>query len=417
MYFMKRRGYLIYILAVTLAAVFTGCGRPVTPKKIFEPRRTLTIAMSLGEEEWQVFREVIFPEFEKGHKVRIKAYQIESGQLAVKLEALRQSGKPEIDIFAQDNMELSAIINKDLAADLSGYEEDIPPEVLPNIVESCKFNGRLMFMPFRPNVQIVYYNHTAFTSYQIGVPRRWEVLLKVAQKFKESEGRSRFLLKAFGGNPTATQIYEFILQADGVPYEFNDIGCIQAFRFLQELWEYTSEESLRAKWDTANEIFARQEVYIAQNWPFGIKVLDDYELPFDYRTYSGWEGPAGERHVIGGDVFGIPVNAENREDALRFIKYMQSQQAQSVLVSRLGWPSIRQDAYNYEGVDLRMRAHYESIKQAMEHGEFRENVTWWPAYTKYVTEAFKEIVVNGRPVEETLNLYKQKLEEEKALYR
>ncbi len=29
------------------------------------------------------------------------------------------------------------------------------------------------------------------------------------------------------------------------------------------------------------------------------------------KTYSGWAGFAGERHIIGGDVFGIPVNSPN----------------------------------------------------------------------------------------------------------
>jgi len=384
-----------------------GCGQPIKPE-------TLTLTMSLGENEWQVFREEVFAPFEDEHNIEINAFQIESGQLAMKLQALQAAGKAEIDLFAQDNMNLSLLVNKDLALDLSDYEIQIPKEALPNLINSCKFKNRLMFMPFRPNVQIVYYNEEAFRRYNLEPPRTWEELLIIAERFKIEEKEGKVLLKAFGGNPTATQIYEFVLQAGGSPYAFDDAGCIKAFTFLQELWQYVSQESQRAKWDTTNEILARQQAYLAQNWPFGVVVLiQDYKLSF-IKTYSGWAGPAGEYHVIGGDVFGIPKNSRNKELALEFIKHVQSKEVQEILVSKLGWPSIRKDAYGQ--VQEWQQPHYQAVTEALAQGVFRENVTWWPAYAKYATEAFREIVVEKAPPEETLKKYKEKLEKEKPLY-
>jgi trehalose transport system substrate-binding protein len=382
----------------------------------FKTHPRLTITMSLGEQEWNVFRTEVFPAFEQEHQVKIKAFQIESGQLATKLEALQQAGKYGIDLFAQDNMDLAQLINKGLVLGLSEHETEIPSEILPNLIDSCKFNNKLMFMPFRPNVQIVYYNQRAFEYYDLTPPKTWDELLLVAQRFKEEEGEGRILLKAFGGNPTATQIYEFILQAGGEPYAFNDPGCVRAFTYLQSLWPYISGESVRAKWDSTNDILARQEAYLGQNWPFGIVILiQQYKFPF-IKTYSGWSGPEGEYHVIGGDVFGIPKNSNQPELALEFIRYMQSKPVQELLVSKLGWPSIRQDAYAQ--VQEWQRPHYEAIIQALEHGVFRENVTWWPAYAKYITEAFREIVINQQqPVEPILYKYKLRLEQEKALYQ
>ncbi|MBU1124658.1 MAG: extracellular solute-binding protein, partial [Candidatus Omnitrophica bacterium] len=239
--------------------------------------------------------------------------------------------------------------------------------------------------------------------------------LGVAKKLKEGEKEPRVLLKAFGGNPTATQCYEFILQAGGNPYEFDDEGCVAAFSFLQSLWPYVSEESKRAKWDTTNEILARQQAFVAQNWPFGITILiQDYKLPF-ISTHHGWKGPAGEFHVIGGDVFGIPKNSRNKELALAFIRFMQSKEIQEILVSKLGWPSIRSDAY--AKVEEWQRPHYESVVEALRHGVFRENVPWWPVYAKYVTEAFREIVIESNPVEPTLRKYKELLNKDRAAYQ
>jgi len=395
------------------ALIFLGifCFTACSPK----PAKTLTVVMSLAEEEWRVLREDIFPLFEARTGLKINSYQIESGRLATKLEALTKAGRAEVDVFAQDNMSLAALVNKNLILDLSGQEKNVPDNVLPNLIQACKFRDKLLFMPFRPNVQIAYFNRQAFDKYGLTPPKTWEELFTVAKIFKAKEGVGRFVVKAYGGNPTATQVYEFILQAGGDPYAFNDEGCIEAFRFLKELSPFLSPESQRAKWDTVNDILAQRQAYLALNWPFGVSILvKDYGLDF-IETYSGWLGPSGEFHVIGGDVFGIPENAQNKREALDFIFFMQTKEVQQILVSKLGWPSIREDAYaearNWQ------RPHFKSVKEALRRGVFRKNVTWWPAYKKYVNLAFREIVMQGAGVKQTLDKYKEELEREKRLHR
>ncbi|MBD3295963.1 MAG: extracellular solute-binding protein, partial [Candidatus Omnitrophica bacterium] len=287
------------IILITLCV--GGCAR--------SERSDLNVVMSLTEEEWSVFRRKIFPVFEKRHNIKIRSYQIASGRLSAKLEALTHAGRSEIDLFAQDNMSLASLVNRNLVSDLTPYEKDIPGSVYPNLIDAIKFEDKLYFMPFRPNVQITYYNRSKFDEYGLKVPETWDELMAAGRTFVEKEGTGRILVKGYGGNPTATQVYEFILQAGGDPYTFNGPGCIKAFRFLQDLAPYMSPETGRAKWDTVNDSLARREVYIAQNWPFAVPVLiKDYELDM-IGTYSGWAGPAGERHVIGGDVLGIPRNA------------------------------------------------------------------------------------------------------------
>ncbi len=378
-------------------------------------RTTLNVVMNLTEEEWSVFREQVFPKFEDRYGTPIRSYQISSGQLDTKLEALSEAGKSEIDVFAQDNMSLAALVNKKLVLDLSEHMTQIPSEVFPNLIDAAKFDGRLLFMPFRPNVQIVYFNSEAFQQYGLDVPKTWDELMAVAKVFKEKEGVGRVVFKGYGGNPTATQVYEFVLQAGGDPYAFDDEGCVRAFTFLQKLGPYLSPESQRAKWDSVNEILARQDGHLAQNWPFGVSILiKDYGLDF-IETYSGWAGPAGERHVIGGDVLGIPRTAKFKDEALDFIYFLQSQEVQEILVRELGWPSIREDAYA-EVADWQ-KPHFEAIQQALRKGIFRENIVWWPAYKKYVARAFQDIVMEGKDVRDTLRAYKAQMEEEKALYR
>ncbi|MGE5308302.1 MAG: ABC transporter substrate-binding protein [Deltaproteobacteria bacterium] len=402
----RRLYHFPFIPAVILAITLSGCSGPSGP--------SLTVAMSLSEQEWTVMRRDIFPAFEKDRNIKVNGYQIEADQLTGSLEALQKGGRSKIDLFAQDNMDLAQMVTKGLVEDLSSCASQLPSQILPALIENCKFGDRMMFMPFRPNVQIVYYNSREFDRLGLAVPRTWDELLDTAKKLKAAQGQGKVLLQAFGGNPTATQIHEFVLQAGGDPYAFDDEGTIKAFTFLAQLWPYCSEDSRRAKWDTANESLATGQSFIGQNWTFGINVLvKDYQLPY-IKTYSGWKGPAGERHVIGGDVLGIPKDSPHKSLALEFIAYLQSKPVQETLVAKLGWPSIRTDAY--AAVEDWQKPYYESVQAALRQGEFRKNVAWWPAYSRYITDAFREIVMEGAPVEPTLKKYKALLEEEKKRY-
>jgi len=377
-------------------------------------RTTLNVVMNLSEEEWAVMREQVLPAFERQHGLTVRAYQVPAGQLATRLDALQQAGRSEIDLFAQDNMSLSALVNRGLALDLTDHAAAIPEAVGAHMTEAGRFDGRLYFMPFRPNVQITYYNTEAFARHALEPPRTWEELLETARVFAEADGVGRVVFKGYGGAPTATQLYEVILQAGGDPLTLDDAGCVRAFRFLQELAPYLSPESARAKWDTANEIMARRDGYLVQNWPFGVAILlREYGLDF-IDTYGGWAGPAGRAHVIGGDVLGIPVNATFVDEALALIRYLQSREVQETLVAELGWPSIREDAY--ARVADWQQPHFEAVQDALRHGVFRENVPWWPAWQRAAVRAYQEIVVNGAAVEATLGRLKGELEADKGRY-
>lgn len=371
-----------------------------------EPR--LRVVMGLGEAEWQVMREEIFPPFEEEHGIKIEEIQLEATDLPQVLEAQIKAGKVEIDVFAQDNMQLSYLVNKNLIEDLSNYEKDLPKTVIPALVKAGNFDNKLYFLPYRPNVQITYYNQDKFKKYGLKPPRNWTELFHAARVFKQKEKVGKILFKAYGGAPTATQLYEWIVSAGGDPLTINDEGCIDTFAFLQNLWPYLSPDSIRAKFDTSNEYLARDAAYLMQNWPFGVRIIIEEYGKKEISTYHGFSGPVREAHVIGGEVLGIPNGAPNKEMALKFIQYLQSKEVQEKLVSKLGWPSMRTDAYGT--VPKWMKPHFESVTEALKHGVFRKNVHYWNEYVKFINEAFIEIVTRGAPVKKTLDFYHRQLE-------
>jgi trehalose transport system substrate-binding protein len=361
---------------------------------------TLTLTMRLAEAEWQVIRQDVLPPFERTCGCRVRAIDVPPESLTQRLKAMRAAGRMEIDLFAQDNMRLQELVDAGLVQALSPAEAAMDPAILPALAAEGVLEGRRSFLPFRPNVQITYYNAKKFDAYGLSPPRTWDALLAVGRTFKAKEGIGRVLFKAVGGAPTVTQLYEWIASAGGNPFDFADPGTVATFRFLHTLAPLLSPDSRRAKWDTTNDALAQESAYLAQNWPFGVRLLVHDYGKSEIHTYSGWAGPAREAHVIGGDVLGIPVEAPHRELALRMIRHLQSRAVQEILAARLGWPTIRADATGT--VEAWLRPSVAAVQEAMRHGIFRSNVPYWAEYERIASEAVERILWRAEPVDGVL---------------
>jgi trehalose transport system substrate-binding protein len=360
----------------------------------------LTVTLRLAEAEWRVLRQEVLPPFERACGCRVRAIDVPPEALTQRLKAMRAAGRMEIHLFAQDNMRLQELVEAGLVQPLEEEQVRMDAAVLPPLAAAGVMAGRRYFLPFRPNVQIVYYNATKFALYALSPPRTWEELLHVARRFRKKEGIGRVLFKGVGGAPTTTQLYEWIASAGGDPFDFAHPGTVATFRFLRDLAPYLSPDSRRAKWDTTNDALAQEAAYLAQNWPFGIPLLVRDYGKREIRTYSGWAGPVREAHVIGGDVLGIPAGAAHRDLALRLARHLQSREVQEILASRLGWPTIRTDATGT--VEAWLRPHVAAVQEAMRHGIFRANVPYWAEYERNASEAVERILWRREAVEAVL---------------
>lgn len=361
---------------------------------------TLTVTMHLADTEWEVIRQEILPPFEKMCHCRVRAIDVPAEVLTQRLKAMRGAGRVEIDLFAQDNMRLQELVDGGLVQVLNAEDARMDAAVLPSLASEGIIGGRRYFMPFRPNVQIAYYNAKQFQAYDLHPPRTWEELLRVARTFMEREGIGRVLIQAVGGAPTTTQLYEWIVSAGGDPLDFSHPGTVATFRFLRELAPYLSPESRRAQWDTTNDALAQEAAYLAQNWPFGVRLLIQDYGKRDIRTYSGWAGPTREAHVIGGDILGIPIGAPHRDLAIRLVRHLQSHEVQDILASRLGWPAIRADVN--EVTEAWLRPHVAAVQAALRHGVFRAHLSYWAEYERMVSEVAERIIWRKQSVEEVL---------------
>lgn len=408
---MFRRSVALGLLALGLL----GCSHKPSEQASGTDRSTgdvLTFYTSLGQAEWNVLRQDVFPPFERANHCRISAIEVESSDMARKLQSLQQGHHMDVDLFGQDNMDLSQLVQGGLVEDLTPYERQIPKETIPALLDVGRFHGKLYFMPYRPNVEITYYNQSYLGKYGLKPPEDWNQLMVVAKTLYEKEGVGRVAIKADGTDASTAHLFDFINQAGGDPMTLNDAGCVKAFSFLQELWPYLSPESRRADFNTMNQFLAMESVYLGQNWPYGVEVVVHQGEKKDVLAYHGWRGPVREAHTLGGEVFGIPKGAVHKSLALKFIAYIESKPVQATLVKRLAWPSMRSDAYGE--VPAWEKPYFVAVQEALGHTVARPNVPYWEDFDKLVNLAFRDIVVDRQDVTTTLNKYAALLQKAKA---
>ena len=370
----------------------------------------LRISMSLGEDEWKVMREKIFPPFEEREGIRIEAVNIEAKDTLKKIEAMHRANKMSIDLMFIDNMNLAPYVQKRLVLRLDKYRDLIDREIYRNLIKPLEFQGKLMFFPGRPNVQITYYNSDIFDGQRYKLPETWEDLLDVAKRLKKEFGVGKVAIHCTLDGNTTTQVFEFIKSAGGDITVLNDAGCIKAFTFLQEIYPYLSPDSKKANWNTTNRFLSEESVFLARNWPFGVNVIVRQNKKTNILAYDTWSGPVEKSTLIGGDVIAITKRSKNKDLALKFAQYLMSKGVQKIFVAELGWPPIRSDAMS--DIQEWQKPFFKAVTKALEYGHYRPSTMGWSAVDKYVNLAFRRIVIEGKDVKEVLNRYARELKDE-----
>jgi len=363
---------------------------------------SVTFVTGLAEEEKQVVGDLL-NQFQSSSGLQIKMVQMESQDVVNQLKAKKQANKIDVDLIAQDNLRLGPLVSNGIVEDLSGEKGRIPDTAIEALLPVSQFDGKTYFLPYRPNVEITYYNSTKFNAYGLKPPETWDDLLKTAQTLKDKEGVGKVAIQGSAGDALTVTVFEFIKQAGGDPLVLNDPGSVQAFDFLKQLEPLMTPEYQTAKFDTMNTILSNDTAYLGSNWPFGITVIVEKNGRKDIKAYHGWKGPSKESHVLGGEVLGIPIGAPNRAGALQVADFLMSKDTQSQLLSKLGWPPMRSDAFG--SVPDWQTEYFQAVQQALKNVDARPNVAYWDDASRAMNDAFRDIVQQKQPTKDTLDKY------------
>lgn len=400
------------LVACTAVLLASGCGEGGggLANSAFD-RTTITFALSVQQDEARAISELVgrFERSTKGgvtvelltrFRDRPRAVTLASVKSGDMAEAIR-TRKPRIDLFAQDNVALADLITGGLVQEVSDVEVD------PAVIESLRpprVGGKQVFLPFRPNVRLAYASRTHIKEAGLDdVPRTVEQFRSAARAFKSRKGGPATTLSLSaedGGAPTSVTVSELVLAFEGEPATLNDAGSKRAFEFLQYLARDGSltRETFFAKHDTEIEYLKEGRSWLAENWSVTSAGLASAGKLDDFIVYSGWQG----KHVIGGDVLGIPhyVGGKERQAATDLARFLMSKEAQAFLVQRNAWPAIRNDAYPaVDGRNDTLRA----VEEALQTGWYRPIARYWADVTTAMNQAVERIVRQFEPVDAVLD--------------
>lgn len=365
------------------------------------------VAMALSDEEWKVMRNDVLPKFQKQSGIKVNAIQVEAGDTIKKLQAQKGAGTAQIDVVAQDVNNVAQMISQGLLKDSSANANIIPAQAIGKIKKSGVYNGKTYLFPYRPNVEINYYNETIFKKYGLKPPTTWDQLYDTAKTLKEKTGIGRLGFKmTFDGDPI--ELVEFIRSAGGDPMKFNDAGTIEAYTSLKKIWPELSTDTTKATFSTTNSFLARDEVYYIPNWPFATNIVVDQGGRKDIKAYKGFSGPKGMVKTLGGEMLGITANTKKTKQAIEFIKFMESKDTQETLMKKNGWPSFRSDVLGEQ--TGWQKPYYEATSEALKVAQPLPNSTTWVQAVQLINEASKKILLQNAPVKATLDDYGKQIQ-------
>ena len=403
---MKGRFRAVGGLIAAVVLVMTACGAPETTEEgegqAGLSGTTITFNVSLAEEEKAGIQQIV-DAFQQETGARVNLSSVTAPDMPNKLKVEVDSGNNTIHLISMDNNSLAALVDGGLVQEVD--DVPVPAEVSEALVPPT-FDGKVFFLPFRPNVRVAYLNTERTSEAGIGgPPTTIEEYRATAEKFAQTAGEPKVTVSLAEGTSAPVVISEWVLSFGGDPVILNDEGSVEALTYLQQLWndDLLAPESLQGQFDTEVDNLSGETAWYAQNWPFTSGVFAEQGVLELFDVHQGWAGPAGEFHVIGGDVLGIPTGVEGkeREAAVELAEVLMGQEAQSTLAATNAWPSIRNDAI--QDVPEELQETFDAIQAALENGWYRPSVSYWPDVQTAMDEVVRRVLQQGEDPQTVLD--------------
>lgn len=391
------RARRIVVLLSAAALLASACGAPETGAE----GPSITFNVSLAEEEQAGMQQVV-EAFSQQSGIQVQLSNVASEDMPQKLQTEVDSGNNTIHLISMDNNALPALVDPGLVQPVDDIQ--IPAEVNPALVPA-DFDGTRYFLPFRPNVRVAYANAEQLEATGVTPPATVDEYRAMAETFMQETGQPRVTVSLAEGTSAPVVVSEWILAFGGDPVVLNDQGSIDAVTYLQDMWNdgLLADESLQAEFDTEVDNLRGETAYYAQNWPFTSSIFAEEGVLELFSIDNGWAGPAGEFHVIGGDVLGIPtgVEGEQRDSAARLAEFLMSSEAQTILAEVNAWPSIRDDAT--QEVPAELESTFAAVQEALANGWYRPSVSYWPDVEEAMNEVVRRALQGGEDVQTVLD--------------
>ncbi|SDO35489.1 carbohydrate ABC transporter substrate-binding protein, CUT1 family [Paenibacillus sp. yr247] len=212
-------------------------------------------------------------------------------------------------------------------------------ELNPMLRELATIGGQLMSFPRNVDVRLLYYRSDWFEELGLQYPFTWEQLVQVSQKLRKA-GRFGFVFTGRESGLFGT-FYELLTSAGGELFDeqlqpaFDSNAGEWGLSLLRQLFEegLVPKELPSFHYDEASSFFRDGHCAMVTDWPGYYSLYAGAESKiaerFDLAPLPA--GPTGKTAVYGGShSFGIPCDCKEKEAAAELLRFLVSEEVQSV---------------------------------------------------------------------------------------
>ncbi|MEJ2033001.1 MAG: ABC transporter substrate-binding protein [Deltaproteobacteria bacterium] len=384
---MRTRTGIILLLTFLLPQLVVAC----TGERQRQP-----VVFSVGGAPAELaFWDELVKEFEhqSGIKVELLRQPADTDQQRQGLIIALKAGIANPDVFLMDVAWLGLFEASGWLAPLADVDRS---PFFPRILKQVDIHhGQLLALPVDMDAGLLYYRRDLLNRYDIaGPPPTWPKLLATALKVQKSQRDKNpdfygFVWQGAQYEGLITSFLDFAGEAGGFIQRNGRIlldvpANRRALAFMHDLiWKYKisppdtyttmREEEVRRTFQEGDALYER-------NWPYAWSLHQQEGSPVRGVTgVAGIPAPAGGRAApcLGGWHVGISRYSDVKPEALAFVRYLTSYEAQKKMVLALGWNPGRQDLY--DDPEVIARAPYlKQLRQIILQARPRPLVPFYP---------------------------------------
>lgn len=247
---------------------------------------------------------------------------------------------------------------------------------VPSALEAGRYKGALYRIPLRGDVGMLYYRKDLVEK----PPETWRDLEQICRD-TASAGETCFLFQGMQYEGLTCDFLEYLWGAGGEvigtdgTVRIGSESTVAALSFMRSLIEkgYAPRSVLTYQEHHSLSNFMQGEALFMRNWPYAWRVLNAEGSPL--RGKVGIVPFVHEQgHVsagtLGGWGFGMASGAKYKAEALDFIRFAASAEAQKILIDKKGYVPARTALFFDPGV-LATNPHFPSVYEALLHARPR----------------------------------------------
>lgn len=427
----RKKPYAWIVAIIVVAVVFFAGGylaHPASsPTTTTTAKVNVTFYESLAPSESAYFQNTLIPQFESANpNITVSFVNLPSGQPAAEIQTLVASNDVGPSLVGLDNLLVGEVIYTPGGSDVMNLgpmlSNIMPSNLIPSAVNMTNYEqqvfGATYFVPFRSNIPLVWYNKTALSNAGISSPpATWSAMMSAAQKL--GTGSVMFQGAAntgtHTGSSTATELYQWMVQAGGNPFVLNDSGDMVAWQYLYNLSAYFNPGYTGGYWGSYGGLAKGTYSLLDYQWPYIYNQLttnSSYGMTDQtLGVYPGPVGPVNGNHLLGGDVLVVPKGATHLPQIEALANFLLGAQAQRETLLNLSWVAVNQAAY--QNLPANYSAVGNALQQAISTGVFLRNPTPWISEWQVIcSNAFTAVIVNHvsyNSIASTLSTYNHQM--------